>query len=145
MWHALLKWPQQTTSHCCDVIMSAMASEITGVSIIYQTACSDAYQRKHQSSASLAFVRGIHRWPVNSPHKRPVTRKKFPFDDVIMWRNHTSVQTTHDKMILLNFCRTIISDERFWFLAFQNKHWILQLGNISGMSKEKCYAPWVIN
>ena len=41
-------------------------------------------QRKHQSSASLTFVRGIHRWPVNSPHKRPVTRKMFPFDDVIM-------------------------------------------------------------
>ena len=31
-----------------------------------------------------AFVRGIHRWPVNSPHKWPVTRKMFPFDDVIM-------------------------------------------------------------
>ena len=43
-----------------------------------------ADQRKHQSSASPAFVRGIHRWSVNSPHKRPVTRKMFPFDDVIM-------------------------------------------------------------
>ena len=40
--------------------------------------------RKHQSSASLAFVREIHRWPVNSPHKGPVTRGIFPFDDVIM-------------------------------------------------------------
>ena len=29
-------------------------------------------------------MRGIHRWPVNSPHKGPVTRKMFPFDDVIM-------------------------------------------------------------
>ena len=37
-----------------------------------------------RSSASLAFVWGIHQWPVNSPHKRPVTRKVFPFDDVIM-------------------------------------------------------------
>ena len=45
---------------------------------------SDADQRKHQSSASVAFVRGIHRGPVNSPHKWPVTRKMFPFDDV-MW------------------------------------------------------------
>ena len=45
-------------------------------------------KRKHQSSGSQAFVRGIHRWPVNSPHKWPVTRKMFPFDDVIMsWRN----------------------------------------------------------
>ena len=40
-------------------------------------------QRKYQSSASLACVRGIHRWPVNCPHKGPVTRKMFPFDDVI--------------------------------------------------------------
>ena len=44
--------------------------------------------KKHQSSASLAFVWGIHRWPVNSPHKRPVTRKTFPFDDVIMICTH---------------------------------------------------------
>ena len=44
----------------------------------------DADQRKHQSSASLAFVRWIHRGPVNSPHKWPVTRKMFPFYDVIM-------------------------------------------------------------
>ena len=67
-----------------DFIMSAMASQITSVSIVYSTICSDADQRKHQNSASLAFVGGIHRWPVNSPHKGPVTRKMFPFDDVIM-------------------------------------------------------------
>ena len=53
--------------------------------VVYSTVCSDADQRKHQSSASLAFVRGIHRWPVNSPHKGPVTRKMFLFDDVIMY------------------------------------------------------------
>ena len=70
--------------HDSDVIMGAMASQITSVSIVYSTACSDADQRKHQSSASLDIVRGIHRWPVSSPHKGPVTRKMFPFDDVIM-------------------------------------------------------------
>ena len=58
--------------------MSAMVSQITSVSIVCSTVCSGADQRKHQSPASLAFVRGIHRWPVNSPHKGPVTRKKFP-------------------------------------------------------------------
>ena len=51
---------------------------------VYSTVYSGADQRKYQSSASLAFVRGIHRWPVNSPHKGPVTRKMFPFDNVIM-------------------------------------------------------------
>ena len=50
----------------------------------YWIVYSDADQRKHESSASLAFVWGIHRWPVNSPHKGPVTRKMLPFDDVIM-------------------------------------------------------------
>ena len=64
--------------------MSAIASHITSLTIVYSIVYSDADQRKHQSSASLAFVRGIHRGPVNSPHKWPVTRKMFPFDDVIM-------------------------------------------------------------
>ena len=70
-----------------DIIMNAMASLITSLSAVYSTVASDADQRKYQSSALLAFVRGIHRWPVNSPHKGPVTRKMFPFDDVIMRRS----------------------------------------------------------
>ena len=67
-----------------DLIMGIMASQITSLTIVYSTVYSGADQRKHQSSASLAFVRGIHRWPAKSPHKWPVTRKMFPFDDVIM-------------------------------------------------------------
>ena len=63
--------------------MGAMASQITSLTIVYSTAYSDADQRK-KSSSSLTFVRGIHRGPVNSPHKWPVTRKMFPFHDVIM-------------------------------------------------------------
>ena len=65
-------------------IMYAMASQITSLAIVYSAVLSGANHRKHQSSASLAFVRGIHRWPMNSPHKRLGTRKLFPFDDVIM-------------------------------------------------------------
>ena len=67
-----------------DVIMSLMASQITGVLVVYSTVCSGADQRKHQSSASLGSTRGILQWPVNSPHKGPVTRKMFPLDDVIV-------------------------------------------------------------
>ena len=70
--------------HYIDVIMTTMASQITSLTVVYSIVYSDADQRKHQSSASLAFVRGIHREPVNSPHKWPVTRKMFPFNDVIM-------------------------------------------------------------
>ena len=68
-----------------DVIMGEMASQITSLTIGYSTVYSGADERKHQSSASLGFVRGIHWEPVNSPDKWSVTRKMFPFDDVIMY------------------------------------------------------------
>ena len=71
-------------SHYDDVIMDSIASQITSLTIVYSNVYSGADQSKHQSSASLAFVWGIHRGPVNSPHKWPVTRIMFPFDDVIM-------------------------------------------------------------
>ena len=64
-------------NHYNVVIMSAMASQIISLTIVYSTVYSGADYRKHKSSASLAFVRGIHRWPMNSPHKGPVTRKMF--------------------------------------------------------------------
>ena len=70
--------------HYNDVIMGTIASQITSITIVYSTVYSGADQRKPQSSASLALVREIHQWPVNSPHKWSVTRKMFPFDDVIM-------------------------------------------------------------
>ena len=70
--------------HYGDVIMGTIASQFTSLAIVFSTVYLDTDQRKHQSSASLAFVRGIHRRPVNSLHKGPVTRKMFPFDDVIM-------------------------------------------------------------
>ena len=57
-----------------------------------------ADQRKHQSSASLAFGQGIHRWPANSPHKRLVTRKMFPFDDVILTRNDLGILCVGNKV-----------------------------------------------
>ena len=82
-------------THYCDVIMGAMASQITSLTIAYSTVYSDADQRKHQSSASLAFVREIHRWPVNSARKWPVTRKMFPIDDVIMQQKHPELQFSY--------------------------------------------------
>ena len=64
--------------------MGTIASQITSLTIVYLTVYSGAYQRKDQSSASLAFVWGIHRWPVNSTHKWPVMEKMVPFDYIIM-------------------------------------------------------------
>ena len=93
--------------HYNDVIMGAMASQITSMTIVYSTVYSDADQRKHQRSASLAFMRGIHRWPKNSPHKWPVKRKMLQFDDVIItcslivhrqWSNHNIWGANHPNL-----------------------------------------------
>ena len=74
-----------TPMHYSDAIMSTMAPKITSLTIVYSTVYSGADHRKHQSSASLAFVRRIH------PHKGPVAQKMFPFDDVIMDKNLSRV------------------------------------------------------
>ena len=103
LWHHICKieyftcsciylWSNLLEKCCLAIILSPLQwrhNECDGVSItslliVYSTVYSGADQRKHQSSASVAFGRGIHRWPVNSPHKLPVTQKIFPFDDVIM-------------------------------------------------------------
>ena len=87
----------KNTCHYDDVIMTMLASQITSLMVVYSIVYSGVNQRKHQSSASLAFVREIHRGPVNFPHKWPVTRKMFPFDDVIMYHFHGgSFNTNHN-------------------------------------------------
>ena len=87
------------TNHYDDVIKGAMASQITSLTFVYSTVYSGADQRKHQSSASLAFVRGIHRGSVNSPYKWPVTRKMFSFDDVIMLSWSLAIEETSNFVI----------------------------------------------
>ena len=84
--HWIIKWCVHSEYHLhySDIILGVMAAQITSLTILYSTVYSGANQRKHQSSVSLAFVLGIHRGPVNSPHKWPVTRNMFPFEDFIM-------------------------------------------------------------
>ena len=89
--------------------MGTIASQITSLTSVYSTVYSGADQSKHQSSASLAFVWGIHRGPVNSPHKWPVTRKMSPFDDVIMglrfccWVHKGWVSRFHTRLVVVCF------------------------------------------
>ena len=113
--------------HYNDVIMSAIASQITSLTIVYSTVYPGADQSKHQSSASLAFVWGIHRGPVNSPHKWPVTRKLFPFDDVIM----QSLSPTDYRVLSLRIDPYLIVS--YWHLythphslsfSHANHHWM---------------------
>ena len=92
----MVKLPDSTVCnnsmlHYSDGIMGVMASQINSLTIVYSTVYSGVHQRKHQSSASLAFVRGIHRWPVNSPHKWPVTRKMY------LWKYGLFSNHEHDK------------------------------------------------
>ena len=112
--------------HYDDVIMSAIAAHITSLTIVYSTVYPGADQSKHQSSASLAFVCGIHRGPVNSPHKWPVTRKMFPFDDVIMtywcpvtpWHGNASRTTG-----AWRFVWGIHRSQKFGMEEFRRFHW----------------------
>ena len=84
LYHLIMEPGCMRNYHYSDVVMGTMASQIISLTIVYSTNYSGADQRKHQSSASLAFVWRIHQWPVNSQHKWPVMWKMFPFDDVIM-------------------------------------------------------------
>ena len=83
MTHHEREDPKSLRDHYGDVIMGAIASQITSLTIVYSTVYSDTDQIKHQSAASLAFLRGIHRGTVEFPAKWPVTGNFFPFDDVI--------------------------------------------------------------
>ena len=118
--------------HYSDVIMGMIASQITNLTIVYSTIYQDADQRKHQSSASLAFARGIHRVPVNSPHKGPVMWKIFPFDDVIMeWvivASENSLLLNNAKLWpqpLLSYCQLNPWEQnsvKFQYI-YQSLHW----------------------
>ena len=108
-----------TYCHYNDVIMGVIASQITCLTIVYSIVYSDADQRKHHSSASLAFVRGFPRVPVNSPHTWPVTRKMFPFDDVITWKEDTSDRWT----------------------SLPQGHWYRKLFHV----KHVCHVAWLVS
>ena len=126
-----LKW------HYNDVIMGVVASQITSLTIVYSTAYSGADQRKHQSPASLAFVRGIHRSPVNSPHREPVTRSMFPFDVVIMSTQFFRKSDTPKGSItqsLIPHRTSACSNWSAYFLSYVHKEIMLSVYNETSMS-----------
>ena len=110
--------------------MSAIASQIISLSMVYSTVYSDADHRKNQSSASLAFVRGIQRGPVNSPHKWPVTRKLFPFDDVIMFQRLDLTLYTNKPGVTTCFEYTVLTWLPVILLSVLSLLGVLLSGNI---------------
>ena len=102
--------------HYSDATIGSMAPQITGVLIVCLTVCSGTYQRKHQR---LAFVMGIYRWPGDFPHKGPVTRKMFPFDDVIMTKLiNWTVSTVRKMAWKLNTGNSRWIDKVIWMSYF---------------------------
>ena len=123
--------------HYGDVVMGTVASQITNLTIVYSTVYSGADQRKHQSSASLAFVRWIHRWPVNSPHKWPVTRKKFPFDDVIvLWQCSRCLNSLHNECV-----KFYASQWETALLCNDVSHWLVLFFNYNITALSTCFPP----
>ena len=142
--------------HYNEVIMGMMASQITSLTSVYW----GVDQRKHQSSASLAFVRGNHRGLVNSPHQWPVTRNMFPFDDVIMefcvifqwfpdWSAfyHIHFNTLRPKQTCRQFAndifKCILLNKNVWIslkisLKFVPEVWI---NNNSSIGSDSGFAP----
>ena len=105
---------QSTTKPCAyflgyTVMMRAMASQITSLTIVEPTVYSRHRSRKTQSSASLVFEREIHWWPVNFRHKGPVTRMMFPFYDAIMWKEINKIGAL-SRYIIPNACLAGVSD-----------------------------------
>ena len=86
IWSTLIRWRYHTKWDIISVTSqwAPCASQISSIASVFSAVCSSAHEKQHQSSALLTFVREIHRWPVDSLHKGPVTRKMLPFDDVIM-------------------------------------------------------------
>ena len=119
--------------------MGAMVSQITSLNIVYSAVYSGADQRKHQSSTSLAFVRGIHRGPVNSRHKGPVTRKMFPFDDIIMTgyndiQIHCLIQIVQERILLV----------MIWFNNRQFSRLAIFMDEYSLMKQLSKHLTWII-
>ena len=108
-----------------DVIMGPTASQITSLTILFFFDL-DTDQRKHQSSASLPFVRGIPRRPGNFPHKWPVTRKMFPFDNAIMSKIF-HVYKMRNRNLMLAISKYVWNKEQIWSPASRYTFYCLSL------------------
>ena len=104
--------------------MSATASQINSLTIVYS-----GEDQRNQSSASLAVVRGIHRWPVNSPHRVPVTRKMFPFHDVIMQPNWIASARWRQP--------------RHFIILGEILKWIFEVSHLRGWEKHVSYCGMI--
>ena len=113
--------------HYIDVIMTMMASQVTSLTVVYSIVYSDADQRKHQSSASLAFVWGIHRdrWI-------PRTKGHNPENGSIWWRHHVSADSWPDCSCSTRYVCVL----PMWRPSHLNKQWPTENHISGGMSRK---------
>ena len=116
--------------HYDNVKMGTIASQITSLTIVYSTVYLDTDQSKHQSSASPAFVWGIHRGPVNSPHKWTVTRKMFPFEDVIMKSQWSLISPLSSRTV---FSDLALSCHHSWSVTSRERQVLALWRHIQGL------------
>ena len=95
----LLQWHHDSCTHYSDGIMGAIGSQITSLTIVYSTVYSSVDQRKHQSSASLAFVRGIHRSPASNAENVSIwwRHHEFPKCQLIPWMTRVNTARTESR------------------------------------------------
>ena len=125
------------------IIMRVMAPQITSLTTVYLAVYSGEYQRKHQSSAPLASVREIHRSPVKSPHKRPVTRKMFPFDDVVMAHFQTDHSLGYHKTCFVYSTSNSISMNNIFVKATKCR--TISWPQVKGLFFNKPLIEWTWN
>ena len=137
--------------HYSDVIMGTMGSQITSLTIVYSTVYCGANQRKQKSSASLAFVMGIHRWPVNTPYKGQVTRKMFPFDDVIIMRSPKTIHIANTlESTLIRHRSDIFASNRYSIyvdsggLCYQGSQVMVHVRVYDNVFIQTCKTWWIV-
>ena len=147
------QWHQLGRNHYSDIIMRTMGSQFSSVSIVYSTVYPGVDQRKHQSSASLAFVRGIHRWPLHSHQKGPVTRKMLPFNDVtiMIFQFHSEAttwcsQSQNDQISQsVYYPYFLFQNERMGYMAFL--YWTMTVsdrhGILHALWTNAKWMPWL--
>ena len=117
-----------------DVIMGAMAPQITSLTIVYSTVYLGADLSKHQSSPSLAFVWGIHRGPVNSPHGEFPAQMASNAENISIWWRHHAVRPrkyVRSSRFVMFWCRLWLADlPMSGSVLFHWRGWILRLSLI---------------
>ena len=109
-----------------DIIMGAMASQITSLTIVYSTVYSGADQRKHQSSASLAFARGIHRSPQRASNAENVSiwwRHQVLGNNNDTWLSNDDVLThlkKYNKIGVNSWCIELIWKDMYIYMCTSN-------------------------